>query len=111
MAPKTAREPIRHCTCHICRTHPYSTPAKEHRAINRVVATLDEKHRRRFIGVLALQWGRGSIQRLAEVTGLGRNTIRRGRNEVQRVEQHAVRDRVRQPGGGRPAVEKNTPAF
>jgi len=52
--------------------------AKEHQAINRVVAGLDEKNRRRFVGVLALQWGRGGIARLIEITGLSRNTICRG---------------------------------
>ena len=68
------------CTCDMCQQHPYSAVAEHHRAINRVLATLDEKNRRRFVGLLASQWGRGGIQRLIEITGLSRNTIVRGRD-------------------------------
>lgn len=72
---------------------------------------LDEKNRRRFAGVLALQWGRGGIERVSEITGLSRPTIRRGRQEVQKSESAAERDRVRKSGAGRPTVEKNNPAY
>jgi len=97
------------CDCITCCHHPRSVVAKEHRAINWVLATLNEKSRRRFVGLLAWQWGRGSIERLSEITGLSRPTIRCGRDEVQRVERRAERDRVRKAGAGRPTVEKNTP--
>src|ERR1051326_2449712 len=95
------------CACETCQQHPSSATAKEHRAINRLVATLDEKHRRRFAGLLALQWGRGSVQLLSTITGLDRATIRRGRAEVQRADRQ-TRGRVRRSGGGRQAVEKNS---
>jgi len=81
--------------------------AKEHRAINRVMANLNEKNRRRFAGVLAMQWGHGGVQRVIEITGLSRNTISRGRVEVQRGEGVKNQDRVRVPGGGRSWSEKN----
>ena len=71
------------------------------------MTTLDEKSRRRFVGLLALQWGRGSIALLNQVTGLSRPTIRRGREEVSRVEKPSQPGRVRQAGAGRHAVEKN----
>ena len=95
------------CTCTICGEHPYSRAATEHRAINRVLSTLNEKSRRRFVGLLALQWGRGSVERLNEITGLSRPTIRRGRAEVQQVERAGSADRVRRPGAGRLRVEKS----
>lgn len=95
------------CICEACQQHPHSAIAKEHRAINRLLAGLDEKNRRRFVGLLALQWGRGSIQLLHEITGLSRVTIRRGRAEVQRLDRRAVK-RVRRAGGGRKAVEKKS---
>jgi hypothetical protein len=41
---------------------------------------------------------------------LSRPTIRRGREEVQTVERHTERSRVRQAGAGRPPVEKNNRA-
>jgi len=96
------------CTCEMCRQHPYSTVAEHHRAINRVLATLDEKNRRRFVGLLALQWGRGGIQRLIEITGLSRNTIVRGRMDLRRPRRAPTTARVRQAGAGRKRVEKNS---
>jgi len=98
------------CTCVTCEGHPYSRVAQQHRAINRVLVILDEKNRRRFIGLLALQWGRGALRRLVKITGLSRNTIRRGREEVQYRDQVPA-DRVRQMGGGRQAIEKKGLAF
>lgn len=100
---------VHQCVCPSCRQHPYSAVAKEHQAINRVSAGLNEKNRRRFAGLLALEWGRGGIARLIEITGISRNTIGRGRVEVQRVDRTA-RGRVRRTGAGRPASEKNSPA-
>lgn len=101
---------VHRCICETCQRHPYSTIAKEHRAINRLSAGLDEKNRRRFIGLLALQRGRGSVQLLHEITGISRVTIRRGRAEVQRLDRKTV-NRVRIAGGGRHAVEKKSLRF
>ena len=99
---------VHQCTCTVCRAYSRSTTAKEHRAINRVLASLDEKSRRRFAGLLALQWGWSGVERASEITGLSRPTVRRGRDEVQRAERVAERGRIRQAGAGQPAVEKNT---
>jgi len=99
---------IHKCTCTTCRDHPKSAVAKDHRAINRVLSVLHEKGRRRFVGLLALQSGRGSLARLSQVTGLSRPTIRRGRDEVQQVERAADRRRVRRTGAGRWRAEKNS---
>ena len=101
---------VRVCTCTTCNYHPHSTVAKQHRAINRVLVALDEKNRRRFVGVLALQWGHGGMERLMAITGLSRNTIRRGRDEIQRKDQVPT-GRIRQAGGGRQPIEKKDPTF
>lgn len=98
------------CTCLTCQAHPHSAVAQEHRAINRVLMALNEKSRRRFAGLLALQWGRGGVERLSQITGLSHPTIRRGRDEVQRVEHRSERGRIRRVGAGQPAVEKSIPA-
>jgi hypothetical protein len=95
------------CRCESCQRHPYGAKSKEHRAINWLLMSLDEKHRRRFVGLLARQWGRGSVQQLHEITGLSRVTIRRGRTEVQRLDRQPV-GRVRRAGGGRNAIEKKS---
>lgn len=102
------RTSIHACNCVTCRAHPYSASAEEHRAINRVLATLDERHRRQFVGLLALQWGRGGVQQLVGITGLSRNTIGRGRDELLHPPRRPRSGRIRRPGGGRLRVEKNT---
>jgi len=99
---------LHHCTCETCQQHPYSETAQEHRAINRLLAILDEKSRRRFVGLFALSVEHGDIQRLIEITGLSRNTICRGRDEIKRVEPPTTQDRLRRVGGGRKMVEKKT---
>jgi hypothetical protein len=101
---------IHQCVCETCQRHPFGAIAKQHRAINRVLAQLDEKNRRRFVGLLALQWRRGSIELLHEITGLSRMTIRRGRAEVQRVDRQTS-DRIRRSGAGRQASEKKSRRF
>jgi hypothetical protein len=107
------KKPLRRvhkCTCATCVARPHSAVAQQHRAINRVVHLMDERNRRRFVGVMALQWGRGGVQRLIEVTGISRNSIVRGRNEVEHPRQAPGR-RIRRPGGGRKRVEKNSRAL
>jgi hypothetical protein len=100
------RQRLHVCTCSTCQKHPYSAVAQHHKAINRVLATLDEKNRRRFAGVLALQGGRGSILPLSRITGLSRHTIRRGKRDI--AQQGPTRtQRLRRAGGGRPPAEKN----
>ena len=99
------------CQCHICKSRPRSAEAKEHRAINQVVSLLHEKGRRQFVGLLALQWGRGGLEQLSVITGLSRPTIRRGREEVQKKEHPSERDRIRERGAGRKLVEKNGPTY
>jgi len=106
-----SRKSVHVCTCEVCRQHPYSRVAEHHRAINRVLAALDERNRRRFAGLLALQWGRGGIQRVAEITGLSRHTIVRGRAELQQSRRAPKLGRIRRPGAGRKRVEKNSPGF
>jgi len=80
--------------------------AELHRAINHVVAALDEKSRRRFVGLWASQWGHGGIENMVLVTGLHRATIRRGCREIEKIDD-VTDKRIRAPGGGRKLTEKN----
>jgi hypothetical protein len=99
------RKRIRRCRCRGCRSRTDADLVAYHRAINRVMAELDERSRRLFAGILARQRGHGGIQEVAEVTGLNRMTIRRGLRESERG-QAVSSDRIRCPGGGRKRVEK-----
>src|SRR5258708_6590101 len=92
------RRPHR-CGCSDCLLHPRGATARAHRDINRLLATLDERRRRLFVGFLAREQGRGAIRRLARVTGLSRNTIRRGLREWRRPTLIPGK-RLRRPGGG-----------
>jgi hypothetical protein len=102
------RGKVHRCGCKACAEHPYSRVAKEHRAINNLLTAMNEKDRRHCVGLLAFERGDGGVTALHDITGMSRVTIRRGLGEVMR------QDRVngtRLAGGGRKAVEKNSPAF
>jgi len=103
MAKVRPRRSPHRCACSACQQHPHSGTARAHRELNRFVAILNEKQRRLFLGLLARQQGRGAIRRLARITGVSRNTIRRG---VRELGQCVASGRIRRPGGGRPAAEK-----
>jgi hypothetical protein len=111
--PKSKPRQIHRCSCTTCQRHPFGTTAQQHRAINRVLATLDEKNRRRFAGLLAIQAGRHTriISLLSQITGLSRNTIYRGQREIEHPTAKRRSRRVRAPGGGRPLTEKNNLGF
>jgi hypothetical protein len=96
------------CSCPDCCREPDGTAAREHRAINRVVACTDERSRRLVAGFLARLYGHGGITLLARVTGLDRNTIARGRRELDQADPLPP-GRVRHPGGGLKRVEARSP--
>jgi hypothetical protein len=102
---KDTMKPLHVCPCDACRQDSRGTTAELHRAINHVVAALDEKSRRRFVGLWASQLGHGGIQNMVLVTGLDRATIRRGCRELAKLDD--IPDtRIRAPGGGRKLTEK-----
>jgi hypothetical protein len=105
MAGLQLRRTIHRCPCPHCYRRALDEGARDHEAINRVVASLDERPRRLLAGVLALRQGHGGIVALAQITGLSRTTIRRGSAELQSGV-GTSHPRVRRPGGGRPPVEK-----
>ena len=100
---KKIKRRIHRCSCENCQLPPYGKTAKEHQAINRVLLELNERNKRRFIGVLANQQGRGGTSQLAEITGLSRRTIARGRSEMEHSNKNLS------SGAGRTRVEKNNP--
>src|SRR4051812_6407510 len=92
------------CECPTCRQHPKGNLAREHRALNRLLAASDERTRRLLAGFLARQHGEGGITLLARITGLDRNTIARGRRELRQPFRSS--GRVRRPGAGGQRIEK-----
>jgi len=80
------------------------------RKFNRLESELDERGRRCWAANEALELGHGGIKAVAQATGLGERTIRRGCEEMRRVRPTTGHDkrRVRHSGGGRkslPAID------
>jgi hypothetical protein len=105
MESKFLHRTVHVCSCPDCQQGLRSEIVEEHRAINHLIATLDEKWRPLFAGFWATVYGRGGIERLTVITGLSRTTIRRGKREFQ---QPVTTDtsRIRKLGGGRKRIEK-----
>ena len=94
------------CQCAQCIEYPPGPTAELHRQINQLVVLLNEKHRRQFVGLMARQLGQGGVTKMAQVTGLSRNTISRGQREIASSD---FSERIRAKGGGRPLTEKKDP--
>ena len=105
MAKEHSQRVVHACACPTCQQHPHSALAREHRRINRLVATADERTRRLLVGFFAQQHGPGGIAHFAQITGLDPNTIARGQRELQHGQPQPAH-RVRRPGAGRPRAEK-----
>ena len=65
---------------------------------------LDEQQRRLYAGLEALKWGHGGDCKVARLLGLDVGTVAKGRQQLLQGE--VLRDRIRKPGAGHPAVEK-----
>lgn len=76
-------------------------------AIVLFAALLDERQLRLFAGVEALQFGHGAESSIADLLGIHRQTVAKGRQQL--LDGNVLFERIRQPGAGRPRVEKKTP--
>ena len=100
---------VHQCQCTAC-TGPDPHPDREfHSRINLLMSRLDEQQRRWYAAVESAKLGHGGDRAVARITGLHVDTIRRGREELAASLEGRPVDRVRLPGGGRPALEKNPP--
>jgi len=77
--------------------------------MNLLMSRLDEQQRRWYAAIESAKLGHGGDRTLSRITGLDVDTIRRGRRELADSLEGRPADRVRLPGGGRPAVEKKVP--
>ena len=94
------------CGCGACQ-QPDDHPNRDlHRQMILVFSRLDEQQRRWFAALESNRIGWGGETLLAQITGLDEKTIRRGRDELATSLAERPTDRIRLPGGGRPAVEK-----
>lgn len=96
---------VHECDCTACQAGD-QTERDDHRQLNLLLSRLDEQQRRWVAGREARRLGHGGIKRMAEITGLHPETIRRGRDELGDELRKRPAEHVRLPGGGRPRVEK-----
>src|SRR2546428_510718 len=99
-------EAIHACGCGPCRRGEAHPGREYHRRMNLLLSRLDEQQRRWYLAVESQRLGHGADRLLFEITGVDEKTIRRGREELAASLADQPADRVRQPGGGRPPVEK-----
>ena len=87
------------------------TGSQEHQAVQAAIvlfySLLDEQQRRLFAGLESLKLGHGGDRKLAQLLGLGEDTVARGRREL--IDKEVLTQRVRRSGGGRQKVEKKQP--
>ena len=91
------------CLCHDKYMTDIDVIDSLHRKFNRIKAELNERGRRLWAACEALELGHGGIKTVAQATGLGERTVRRGCREVRQeaVPSVHVKQRARSPGAGR----------
>lgn len=100
---------VEFCRCPACERgsdHPDRVLDEQ---MNVLLSRLDEPQRRWYAAVEATRLGRGGVRRVATITGLDEQTIRREQREVAGALADVPVRRQRRPGGGRPRVEKKMP--
>lgn len=103
------RSAIHACECPTCRADPSDETASVqvlHHRMNLFLSRLNEQQRRWYAALQSQAIGHGGDRQLSHITGLSEKTIRKGRRELDAELATCPLDRIRAPGGGRPAVEE-----
>lgn len=102
--------PIRECQCEACLQSKDQTDWPLHHQMNVFLSRLDEQQRRWYVALESKRKGHGGDRLLSQITGMDVETIRRGRQELDEELETRPRPqgsrRIREAGGGQPAVEK-----
>ena len=94
------------CQCPRCQQEGDHPERILHHQMNVLMSRLDEAQRRWYAAVESQRIGQGGDHLVPQITGLDEQTIRRGRTELAASLADCPAERVRQPGGGRPPIEK-----
>ena len=73
------------------------------------MANLDERTLRIFVGWLAIVAGKGTIGKVAKLTGTAQNTVKAGMRQVNKQDPLPENGRLRKVGGGRKSIEFKHP--
>jgi len=96
------------CQCPLCQQSAEHRDRELHRQMNLLLSRLDEQQRRWYVALESKRSGYGGDTLLSQITGMDEKTIRRGREELESSLEGRPVERVRLPGGGRPAAQKKT---
>jgi hypothetical protein len=103
----TPPEPTIHtCECSICQAGSDPEIVHRHYQINVLLSRLTEPQRRWYVGFLSQQPDSLGDRQLVLITGLARNTIRRGRQELAAGLADVPPIHQQRHGAGRPVAEK-----
>ncbi len=97
---------VHQCQCPDCQQPGEHPNKKLHHQTNLFLSRLNEQQRRWYVALEAKKLSRGGATRMAQITGLHVDTIRRGREELDNELADRPVGRVRLPGGGRSVTEK-----
>jgi hypothetical protein len=97
---------IHECECEHCRNQAAYAKNEEHRLMNLFMSRLNEQERRWYAALEAQKLGHGGLEKIAKITGLHVNTIRRGRNELASDLAERPVNRARVQGGGRKRLKQ-----
>jgi hypothetical protein len=100
-----------HSHCPGCRNPAGHPDQQYHRELALFLATLSHEQRRLYAAVEANRIGRGGVVRVAELTGVGSQTVARGRRELADLLQGKSIKKERKPIRGRPRIEEKCPAI
>ncbi len=75
-------------------------------AIILFVSLLNEQQRRLFAGLESIKWGYGGDIKVANLLGINKNTVAKGRQQL--LAQNVDERHIRKTGGGRKSVKKNS---
>ncbi|MEI7845428.1 MAG: hypothetical protein WCK35_06465 [Chloroflexota bacterium] len=101
-------EIIHECLCAACLADKDREEWKIHHQMNVLLSRLDEQQCRWYVVLESKKIGHGGDVELSTITGMDVETIRRGRRELDDDLRSHSPERIREEGGGQPAVEKKT---
>lgn len=104
--PAPQEAPIHACECPICQTGSDRDIAQRHYQMNVLLSRLTEPQRRWYVGFLSQEPNSPSDRQLALISGLDKNTIQRGRRELDAGLADVPLIRQRRAGAGRPSAQK-----
>lgn len=99
------------CQCAACLSGEEHPEREAHAAMNQLMGELDERQRRLYAATEAKRLGRGGISQVRRITGISRESLRLGMDELAGKVPAPPPGRVRALGSGRLTAEQKQPGI